>query len=47
MTYSVNEVQYILNLFYFFQKNKYNSVKIRENMKTIFGAGIFSFLYTF
>ena len=45
MTYSVNEVQYILNLFYFFQKNKYNSVKIRENMKTIFNVSL-SIIYT-
>jgi transposase len=40
MTYSVNEVQYILNLFYFFQKNNYNSIKIRENMKTIFNVSL-------
>lgn len=45
MTYSVNEVQPILNLFYFFQKNKYNSVKIRENMKTIFNVSL-STIYT-
>lgn len=45
MTYSVNEVQYILNLFYFFQKNKYNSIKIRENMKTIFNVSL-STIYT-
>jgi transposase len=45
MTYSVNEVQHILNLFYFFQKNKYNSVKIRENMKTIFNVSL-STIYT-
>ena len=45
MTYSVNEVQYILNLFYFFQKNKYNSIKIREYMKTIFNVSL-STIYT-
>ena len=31
-------MQLILNLFYFFQRNKYNSTKIRENMKTIFNV---------
>lgn len=45
MTYSVDEVQHILNLFYFFQKNKYNSIKIRENMKTIFNVSL-STIYT-
>lgn len=45
MTYSVNEVQYILNLFYFFQKNKYNSIEIRKNMKTIFNVSL-STIYT-
>jgi len=41
----VNEVQHILNLFYFFQKNKYNFIEIRKNIKTIFNVSL-STIYT-
>ena len=36
MTYSTDEVQYILNLFCFFQKNNYNSVQIKKNERIEF-----------
>ncbi len=41
MTYSADEVKYILNLFYFFQKNNYNSVQIRKNIKDIFNVSLY------
>ena len=40
MTYSTDEVQYILNLFCFFQKNNYNSIQIRKNIKNIFNVSL-------
>jgi transposase len=40
MTYSTDEVQYILNLFCFFQKNNYNSIQIRKNIKDIFNVSL-------
>jgi transposase len=40
MTYSPSEIQYILNLFIFFQKNNYNSIKIRKNIKEIFNVSL-------
>ena len=40
MTYSADEVQCILNLFCFFQKNNYNSVQIRKNIKDIFNVSL-------
>ena len=40
MTYSTDNVQYILNLFCFFQKNNYNSIEIRKNIKNIFNVSL-------
>jgi len=40
MTYSTDEVQYILNLFCFFQKNNYNTIQIRKNIKDIFNVSL-------
>jgi len=40
MTYSKDEVQYILNLFSFFKKNNYNSIQIRKNIKNIFNVSL-------
>jgi transposase len=45
MTYSSTEVQHTLNLFYFFQKNNYNSIQIRKYMKDIFNVSL-STVYT-
>ena len=40
MTYSTDNVQYILNLFCFFQKKNYNSIEIRKNIKNIFNVSL-------
>lgn len=40
MTYSANEVQCILNLFCFFQKNNHKSTEIRKNIKDIFNVSL-------